>query len=203
MNADGTGVTQLTNTPHFSETTPTWSPDGTSIAFTGVHQTGHESEFPALEPGETFNANIYLLNLPALNVVTPKTVLTEPPTVDVNEKNVTFTLAAFTKAQKAVVAKQARALIDADRLLDKAHVQAAKRPAVKYTFNYELVVTKNGGKKKDEIRRTSKKNAVTLKKVPVGTYSAKYRVEIIKKVGSKTSVAGRTKFSPAATFSVE
>jgi hypothetical protein len=34
MNSDGTGVTNLTNTPSLDEVYPSWSPDGTKIAFT-------------------------------------------------------------------------------------------------------------------------------------------------------------------------
>lgn len=33
MDADGTNVTNLTNTPEFFEGNPTWSPDGTQIVF--------------------------------------------------------------------------------------------------------------------------------------------------------------------------
>lgn len=33
MNADGTGITRLTNTPSGSEVLPQWSPDGKRIAF--------------------------------------------------------------------------------------------------------------------------------------------------------------------------
>jgi TolB protein len=47
MNADGTGVTNLTNTPPpIDDGSPTWSPDGTRIAFASVRQ----------------NSDIYVMN---------------------------------------------------------------------------------------------------------------------------------------------
>jgi Tol biopolymer transport system component len=47
MNADGTGVTQLTNTPNLTARYPAWSPDGTKIAFRGF---------------ANGNADIYVIN---------------------------------------------------------------------------------------------------------------------------------------------
>ncbi len=49
MNADGSGVTQVTNTPTF-EFFPVWSPDGTKITFTGN----------TLEPS---NFDVYVMNV--------------------------------------------------------------------------------------------------------------------------------------------
>jgi len=40
MHPDGTGQVNLTNTPELNETDPTWSHDGTRIAFTTVQKNG-------------------------------------------------------------------------------------------------------------------------------------------------------------------
>jgi hypothetical protein len=40
VNADGTGLTNLTNTPDTMEIDPTWSPDGTRLSFTRLGETG-------------------------------------------------------------------------------------------------------------------------------------------------------------------
>jgi Tol biopolymer transport system component len=40
VNADGTGLTNLTNTPDVMEVDPTWSPDGTRISFTRLGEGG-------------------------------------------------------------------------------------------------------------------------------------------------------------------
>ena len=104
MNIDGTKLTQLTSTPFFAESHPSWSPDGTQLAFDGVHVVGHESDAPALAPNESANDNIYVIPLsvaptptpivptptPTPGVVAPNTKLLIPPTVVVSRRNATF-----------------------------------------------------------------------------------------------------------------
>lgn len=194
IDLDGDNLTQVTNTPNFDELYPSWSPDGGKIAYAGKHVVGHESETPALEAGESANWNIYFVTLPKSNIVTPKTVLTEPPYIRVESRTVFLTFAVFVRAQKTIIRK-AQAM--AQRL-----AAATKNAKIKYSFNYQLVVNKVGGRKRDIINRTSKRNTITIKNLAPGTYTAKYRVEIVKKEGSATSVVGRTKFSPSATFSI-
>lgn len=193
INLDGTGLTQLTNTPNFSELSPSWSPDGSSVAFQGIHSVGFESESPALPAGEAANWNIYILTLPAMNVVTPKTKLTEPPLCQVEGRKATFTLAPFARAQKSAVLARAFSML---------RMAQAKKSSAKYSFRYELLVTKGAGKKSTRTEKISKRNRITISKLPPGTYSAKYRVEILQKVGSAVTSAGKTKYSPRATFSV-
>lgn len=189
IDIDGTGLTQLTDTPNFSENYPSWSPDGSSIAFSGIH-TGSTSEVPALMVGEEANSNIYIFQLPAAtsgNIVTPKTTLTDPPFVEVENRNVTFTFVPFTKAEK--------------KAATNAIMQRAKKP-VKYTFKYNLEIKKDGAKKKDTISKSSKRNELTVKNLKPGSYSARYRVEIFKKENGRTVPQGKTKFSPSAAFTV-
>ena len=207
MNVDGSNLTQVTSTPNFSETYPSWSPDGQSIVFMGIHSVGHETEAPALQNGEAANYNIYLLTLPATptptptvaptptpGIVTPKTKLTDPPAVSIDSKNVTFKFVAFAKALKSLTSKS---------LLARIRTELRKAPTnPKFTFQYELMVNRTVAKKRDVINKTSKKNSITLKNLKAGNYSARYRVEIMKKEGSKVSLAGRTKFSPPAKFSI-
>ena len=59
MDVDGNNITNLTNTPALSEAWPTWSPDGTSIAFGRNDVEGS----PNLMEGESPNINIYTLCL--------------------------------------------------------------------------------------------------------------------------------------------
>lgn len=198
MNVNGSGLTQVTNTPNFTETYPSWAPDGNSIAFMGVHVTGHETEFPALLPGEAINHNIYLLTLPATNTVTPKTSLTEPPLVQIDGRKVTFTLAPFAKAQKTAITKS----LDLDAGTSNLRSTILRAKKAKFSFKYELRVN-NIDKKKQRYQRVSSRNTITIKNLPPGNYSSMYRVQIFKKQGGKTTKAGNTKFSPRANFTVE
>lgn len=194
---DGSNLTQITNTPNFSETSPSWSPDGTSLAFVGTHTRGFESESPALLPGEGINANIYLLTLAPASTVTPGTKLLEPPAVVVTDRTVQLTLTPFKNAQK----KAASAL---RALAAKAVgvLTTSQRASVKYTFKYEVKVNGTGSAKKTKLSKFSTKNLVTFKNLPPGTFTTKYRVQIFQKKGRKTTPLGRTKFSPTATFTV-
>lgn len=187
MNIDGTGIVQLTNTPNFDEYRPSWSPDGGSIVFDGIHVGGHESESPALEAGESANYNIYLLSLSAseAGVVTPRTKLKEPPLVTIASRVVTLTLTPFSRAASTA-----------------ARRVFAVASSPKMSFRYEAVVTRTSGKRGEYARRVSKRNAISLRNVPAGTYSAKYRVQITSRSASGTTQKF-TKFSPAASFTVE
>jgi hypothetical protein len=196
INSDGSGLTQLTDTPNFSETTPSWSPSGGSVAFAGLHLNGSESEAPALEAGEAANWNIYILTLAGANIVTPKTKLKDPPLVQVQSRRATFILEPFSKAQRSAATRQARAVAD-----DEISTRAAKAKP-KFSFRYQLTVTKGTGRKAVRLQKVSKRNQLTLARLSPGTYSARYKVEILSKKGGKTVVVGSTKFSPRASFTV-
>lgn len=183
INVDGTGLQQLTNTPNFSENEPSWSPDGGSLAFHGIHVAGHESEFPALAAGETANYNVYMLTLPPVNTVTPKTKLKDPALVAIQNRNVTFTFTPFKKAQLAALTREFR------------------KAKAKVTFDYKLQLTKSG-KKRERKEYVSKRNKVTIKKLPPGTYSASYKVQITSKAPSERAVVKATGSSPKAVFTV-
>jgi hypothetical protein len=194
---DGSNLTQITNTPNFSETSPSWAPDGTSLAFVGTHTRGFESDSPALLPGESANANIYLLSLAPANTVTPGTKLLEPPAVVVTNRTVQLTLTPFKTAQK----KAASAL---RTLATKAGLTLglSQRASAKFTFKYEVKVNGTGSTRKTKLSKFSTRNLVTFKNLPPGNFTSKYRVQIFQKKGRKTTLVGRTKFSPTATFTV-
>jgi len=66
VGADGTGETNVTNTPTLDEQTPAWSPDGTKIAFARV-------------PPATSNWDVYVMNADGTGI----TQLTTNPDADV------------------------------------------------------------------------------------------------------------------------
>lgn len=209
MNIDGSNVTQLTNTPFFEESYPSFSPDGSQLAFSAVHSTNHERDPPVpLGDAETANHNIYALTLPPTptptptitpssaptaaptaaptpGIVTPQTKLTDPPVVTLSNRNVTFVFVAFSEAQFG----------------NARRVGRAAKPKAKVSFNYELVITRPG-KNKETIRKTSKRNSITVKNIKPGSYNAKYRVQISRKEPKKPVVVKNTKFSPPARFTV-
>jgi hypothetical protein len=193
---DGTGLTQLTNTPNFSETSPSWAPDGTAVAFVGTHIEGRESDAPALEPGESTNANVYLLSLVPINTVTPNTKLFEPPLVEVIDRSVQFTLTPFKNAAK----KLAKSASAASTL--QFNSSLTSRMKAKISFRYDLVVKPTAGTRGATRRKLSSRNIVTFRNVLPGSYTSKYRVQIQERQGSKIKIIGRTKFSPSATFTV-
>ena len=186
INIDGSDLTQITDTPNFSENRPSWSPGGESLAFDGMHLAGNESDFPALVPGEAANFNVYLMLLPPANVVTPKTKLKDPPLVTINDRNVTFILAPFAKAQ---LGAGGGAL---------AGISAAK---AKVTFKYDLEIAKTE-KPRTLIREIAKKNIITVRNLKTGTYTARYRIQLISKTGSNPPVVKNTGYSPRARFEV-
>lgn len=190
INIDGTGLTQLTNSPNFSENRPSWSPDGGSVVFDGIHHSGHESEAPALQAGELPNYNIYLMVLPPANTVTPKTKLSDPPVVAVIKRTVRMTLAPFLKAQLATGVRG---------IERKTAVKAV--PKARISFKYDIEINKTG-KQKARINLLAKKNSVTAKNLKPGNYNVRYRVQITSKAGTKPAVIKNTKFSPRAAFKI-
>ena len=70
MNADGTGITQLTNDQNNSSFQPTWSPDGTQIAFAKGPDGGSTSDIYVINSNGTGSLT-NLTNLPAAFNVSP------------------------------------------------------------------------------------------------------------------------------------
>lgn len=201
INIDGTGLTQITNSPNFSEGSPSWNPSGTRVAFTGTHLTGHQNAPPALPAGEAPNSNIYVMSVTPGNVLTPKTRLQDPPLVVVQGRDVTLTFVAFTAVSISNKAVISNALA--------ASQQEKARTKTRTSFKYEAIVQRtsdeNGQIIANEIRKkTVKRNQLTLKNLNPGTYTTKYRVQILKKKpGKKARVVARTDFSPSAGFQIQ
>jgi Tol biopolymer transport system component len=71
MNADGTGLQQLTDNS-FGDLTPSWSPDGTQIAFHRFTSPNEAEMFimnPALNPDGTLPEAQQVTNTPGLNLL--------------------------------------------------------------------------------------------------------------------------------------
>jgi Tol biopolymer transport system component len=62
MNADGSGITNLTNTPGWSDAAPTWSPDGSQIAFQSSHTGNSEIYIVDVQGGKQVNLTNHLSN---------------------------------------------------------------------------------------------------------------------------------------------
>jgi hypothetical protein len=140
------------------------------------------------------------------NLVTPKTPLTDPPTVTVEARKVTLTFTAFS----GVGTLKNRSLdLDSSNfapVMSLARSGRAKKPKANFEYVAEVQRTadENGAQVKKDIRKlTSKKNQIVLNNLKPGSYTAKYRVRIFTGKGSSKKVIGQTKFSPAATFSVQ
>lgn len=194
---DGSNLTQITNTPNFSETSPSWATDGTSLAFEGIHTLGFESDAPALLPGESRNANIYLLSLAPSSTVTPGTKLLEPPAVVVTNRSIQLTLTPFKNAQRKAASALRTLAAKAQGVFD-----LSPRASAKFTFKYEVRVNGSGSARKTKLSKFSRRNLVTFKNLPPGNFTTKFRVQIFEKKGRKNTLVGRTKFSPSATFTV-
>ena len=63
IDPDGANKVQITNSPGFGEYEASYAPNGLRVAFRGQHAQGMENMPPALPPGETTNANIYVMNI--------------------------------------------------------------------------------------------------------------------------------------------
>ena len=74
----------------------------------------------------------------------------------------------------------------------------SRAKSIPVTVQYDIRITKVGGKSKDNIKKIAKKVQVTLKKLKPGTYTSKYRAMSVR--GTKTISA--TKFSPVQKFTV-
>lgn len=92
-------------------------------------------------------------------------------------------------------------------LLEKFSGVAAKAKVVKTSLRYvvEIKRTKDEtGKsiKNELIKKITKKNQLALNNLRPGSYSAKYKVELVKKQNGREVVSGQTKFSPTAVFDI-
>lgn len=160
---------------------PCISPDGSTVGFTSLASN--------LVSGDTNNAlDVYIvqrLAVPAPFV--PSTKLTEPPAVQVQNKDVTVIMQQFT----GINLPKAKSTS-----LSEVSTLAAKvaKPKLVYEVNLKPI----SGTKGNLRRRESKRNQVTFRNLPAGTYQAKYRV-MIQKAGVTVR---KTKFSPVRIVKV-
>ncbi len=207
MNPNGSELTQLTNTPGFTEFSPTSSPDGVDIAFGGFHLAGQGSQFPALLPGEPINLNIYRMNVRSAPIVSPTTPLVDPPAVVVNDQSVTITLKLFSGVTLNPLPGGSQSARLANAIMQAKRATPKKQALGKPSFAYEVVVTRvsdtEGNAVRNDVRRKIvKTNLLTLQNLKSGSYTANYRVVVSRKKAGKNKVVGRTGFSPAATFNI-
>jgi hypothetical protein len=121
----------------------------------------------------------------------PPEVVIGQPTKD-SERSITLRFELFAGAAKIRLASSLRLLGEKSTARQRLSVA------------YDVVVTKiEGNKKRNVLRRTVKANSLLIRKLESGLYTAKYRAVIRSKTprtGEKR-VIGRTKYSPAQTFS--
>ena len=164
----------------------------------------------------------------ALPIVTDITKLTNPPGIGINEttSRVTLRFRKFGGVDPNLLRKRRRALqtpVDGvaiyanllsaqalfaptalftsvnslDEDLDPTDISAAKKP--KLTFRYRAVIKKvTGNKTRNVVDLRTKKDQVTIRKLPPGDYQARYRVEVVR----DKKVVKATNFSPAASFNI-
>lgn len=190
INPNGTGLTRITSTPNFTEAVPSYSPDGTRLAIVGLHT--DPTAFPPLAAGESINANIYALTISDQRIVTPDTIITQPPTVTVDGRKVRVQFEKFSGASPLRFTPGGAS----------ARSAAKKKPKKKSKigFDYQLTVTNTGNGSTRRI--VSKRDVVTLNNLAPGSYTATYVARVVRVTGKKTKVVGSTQPSPAASFQV-
>lgn len=124
---------------------------------------------------DVFNSAASVSNL----VLSKATTLEVPPDVSVSGRQGTFKLQKFASVQAK-----------------SATLTRASKP--KLSIRYDIKVDADSRKKRDNRRKTSKKNQISLKGLKPGGYSSSYRVLTLR--GEKT--VRKTKFSPPQRFTV-
>lgn len=120
-----------------------------------------------------------------------ETVILQPPTVIIRGNDVTVILKKFAGVVEHLTLplRPGTASLVIETPLTRAPLK----------FRYEIRLRELGASRqaKDDIRRkTTKRNAYTFKDLSPGTYTVKYRAQIIR----KKKVVDNTNFSPAARF---
>jgi len=150
-----------------------------------------------INPRSTFDfpENIALALLPP---VTPDTDLADPPVVTIQGRTVKLVLQNF-----------GGALVPVTTLNTTAHAKkkrSKRKKSKKLGFRYEVNIERTDGgpvkKKQSVFKKISRRSQIILKKFPLGSYNARYRVLITKTTRPKSRVISRTEFSPDQTFAV-
>jgi hypothetical protein len=124
------------------------------------------------------------------NVLNPQTTLEDPPAVTVKNRSATLIFRKFKKASLKAAAAQAAVLYD-------SAAPAAKKK--KLEIVYVATVSTVGAGTKKNIKKTAKKNSLTIKNLAPGNYTVSYQVRAVQ--GKKVKLS--TNVSPAATFTVQ
>ncbi len=128
--------------------------------------------------------------------LTPNTEIENPPIVEVQEEEILIILEKFVNPTLTLKKKKKKKK-NSERISgDKQSVEIS---ATKYKVSYEVQYSITGAKKKDITKLTTKRNELTLRNLPPGNYSLKYRVAI----NDNGTAVAKTRFSPTAEFSIQ
>ncbi len=154
------------------------SADGQFVVFS--------SSDSSLVAGGVASKDIYLAELEP--VLTPDTQITSPPEVTVSGRQVTVVMDSYSGVAAA----------------NSSSLRAALRPtmgpraAKRLSFRYQVILRGTGSNAGDILRRNSRRNEVTFRRVSPGNYNVSYRVTILR--GKRT--ISRTNVSPKARITV-
>lgn len=118
-------------------------------------------------------------------VLTPNTTIDFPPGVTIVDNDATVLMQKFTRVKTKSAAQS------------EPNTAAAKKPGTKPSIRYNVTVTNQSSGQSRRV--TSKRNVATFSNLPPGSYTATYRVSIVK--GKKR--VSSTNTSPAAPFTIQ
>ena len=191
VGVDGSGLTQVTDTPDLEERDPTWSPDGQFLVYSRFDTTASG----ALAAGEAESYNLYIhdLNPPAPpsddddddddgndqssnDILEPGDEILDPPTVIVDDESGNVTVIMKDFADFSLNEPSA-----AQRLaFPTMYATKSKRRKRRITWKAELTIEASGERR----RKRSKTNVLTFSNVS-GSGSVRYKASVTAKRNRK------------------
>lgn len=154
------------------------SPDGKFACFSSADSTLVADDVNSV-------SDVFLVKL--AGIVTPDTPIADPPEVSVEGNSVTIVMQKFSRASlKQTQTSPARSVL----------LEPARRRRL--TIRYEVTAQGSDAIAEERRRKISKRNQITLKNLPPGSYTTGYKVRIKR---GRTTV-GETGTSPSAGFTV-